>query len=135
MIRKILFYRNYTDTGLLLLRLSIGLMIWMHGIGKLQDLIRGKNDFPDPIGIGSTPSLVLVTFAEFICPLFIIMGLLTRLAALPLMITMAVVVFIHEAHLGLFDKEPPVLFLMVFTGLFFTGAGKYSVDYKLIKRK
>lgn len=135
MIRKMLFDRNYTDAGLLLLRVSVGLLIGMHGIGKLQDLMSGQNDFPDPIGIGSTPSLVLITFAEFLCPVFLIIGCLTRLALMPLIIAMMVVVFIHEAHLELFDKETPVLFLIAFTVLLFTGAGKYSVDHLMNKRK
>lgn len=129
------FRKNCTDTGILLLRAGFGIMILMHGIGKLQDLISGANDFPDPIGIGSTLSLALVTFAEFICAILLIIGLFTRLALVPLIITMLVVVFIHEAHLDLFDKEPPVLFLIVFIALFFTGAGKYSMDYRAMRKK
>lgn len=125
---------NYTDAGLLLMRTGFGIMILLHGIGKLQDLISGANDFPDPIGIGSNLSLVLVTFAEFICAILLIIGLFTRLALMPLIITMFVVVFIHEAHLELFDKETPVLFLIAFTGLLFTGAGKYAIDEKIKKK-
>jgi putative oxidoreductase len=129
------FYRkSYTDAGILFLRIAFGIMILLHGIGKLQDLMSGANDFPDPIGIGGTLSLALVTFAEFICAILLIIGLFTRLALVPLIITMLVVVFIHEAHLDLFDKEPPVLFLIAFVGLFFMGAGKYSIDEMINKK-
>lgn len=124
----------YTDAGLLLMRIAFGLLIWLHGIGKLQDLISGKNDFPDPLGIGSVPSLVLVTIAEFICPLFLMLGLFTRFALMPLIITLLVVVFVHEADLALFDKEAPVLFLAAFAGLFLTGPGQYALDARMQKK-
>ncbi len=48
------------------------------------------------MGIGSTASLALVVFAEFFCGLFIVIGLFTRLAAIPLIIASCVVVF--KAH-------------------------------------
>ncbi len=126
---------NFTDAGIFLFRIGFGSMILMHGIGKFQDLLSGNGDFPDPIGIGSTPSLILVTFAEFLCSIFLILGLFTRFALIPLIFTMIVVILIHESHLDLFDKEPPVLFIISFIGLFFTGAGKYSIDNKLFNHK
>lgn len=128
---KNILHKPFINIGILSLRLGFGSMILFHGIGKLSGLINGATGFPDPIGIGSTFSLVLVTFAEFVCAIFLIIGLFARLALVPLIITMLVVVFIHEADLDLFDKEPPVLFLIAFIGLFFTGAGKYAVDEKI----
>ena len=37
------------DFGLLLLRVSSGLMMIGHGIGKASDLIDGNDGFPDPL--------------------------------------------------------------------------------------
>ena len=127
-------YTSFNDIAVLILRLAFGGMILLHGLGKLSDLKNGTGNFPDPIGIGSTPSLILVTFAEFGCSLFLMIGLLTRLALVPLICTMFVVVFIHEAHLEIGDKEPPILFLIAFIGLFISGPGKYSVDKRLFNR-
>ena len=54
-------------------------------------LLAGSADkFGDPIGLGSTLSLALVTTPEFICALLIILGLGTRLAAVPVVISMSV---------------------------------------------
>ncbi len=139
LLRPMRFFKPHRsllpDAGILFLRVAFGIMILLHGIGKLHDLINGKSDFPDPVGIGSFPSLALVTFAEFGCAILLIIGLFTRLALVPLISTMLVVVFIHEAHLDLSDKETPVLFLIAFIGLFFTGAGKYAVDEKIKKKR
>lgn len=121
------------DLGILLTRVSFGGMILAHGIGKLSDLINGGSNFPDPIGLGSTASLVLVTFAEFVCAVLLMAGLFTRLALLPLIFNMVVIVFIHEAHLDIGDKEPAILFMLAFVCMFVTGPGRYSADGRLSK--
>ena len=100
----------------------------MHGVGKMERLISGSWNFADPIGIGSDASFILVTFAEFVCAILVILGLLTRFAVIPLIIAMFVVVFIHSADQSISEKERPILFLIAFLGLFFTGPGKYSID-------
>ena len=83
--------------GLLLLRLGFGGMMLTHGIPKLMKLVQGNMEFGDPLGIGSTLSLILVVIGEAICPLLIIIGYRTRLATIPTIITMAVAAFIVHA--------------------------------------
>lgn len=125
----------YCDPAVLFLRLAFGGMIFLHGLGKASDLMNDTGNFPDPIGIGNTLSLALVTFAEFGCSIFVMIGLLSRLALVPLIFTMCVVVFIHEAHLEIMDKEAPILFLIAFSGLFISGPGRYSIDNRLFNEK
>ena len=127
------FKKSFIDPGLLVIRVCFGAMILMRGMGKMERLISGSWDFADPIGIGSEASFILVTFAEFVCAVLLIMGLLTRFALIPLIITMFVVVFIHGTDQSLSDRERPVLFLIAFLGLFLTGPGKYSIDGLLFK--
>ena len=56
------------DISTLFLRLSFGLtMALAHGLPKIMNYSTMKNNFPDPIGIGNSASLVLVIFAEFFC--------------------------------------------------------------------
>lgn len=80
------------------------------------------------LGLGSTISLALVVFAEFFCALFIILGLFTRLAAIPLIVTMCVALF--KAHDGQFfgKGEVAALYLAGFLVLLIVGPGKASVD-------
>ncbi|MFC0344613.1 DoxX family protein [Epilithonimonas hispanica] len=60
-----------------------------HALPKFEKLIANDNiEFINFLGLGSAISLVLVVFAELLCSVFIIFGFITRLAAIPLMITM-----------------------------------------------
>jgi len=59
-----------------------------------------------------------------------VLGLGTRLASIPLIITMMVIVFDLNAGKELNKFETPLLYMMIFVVLMITGAGKYSLDYK-----
>lgn len=120
--------------GLLILRLGIGGYMASHGWGKLQMLL--NNDFEmwrDPIGVGDTASLALAVFGEFVCPLLVMAGLATRLAAVPTVVTMAVAAFVVHANdpwtMGAgASKEPALLYLIPFLALIFTGPGRFAID-------
>lgn len=144
---------SLNSLGLLILRVGLGVYMATHGWGKVQMVIDGKLDqFGDPIGIGPAASLILAAGAEFVCALLVAVGLGTRLAAIPVVFTMAVAAFIaHSANpwtagegYRLYmekqaeswaSKEPAMMFLIGFLALVFTGAGKYSVDAMLFRRK
>jgi len=125
-----------TDIALLLLRLSFGgAMLYGHGLGKLNRLFSGEEiSFFDPFGIGPAASLALVVFAEFLCSILVALGLFTRLAVIPLIITMIVAVFVANAGEPFGKIEKGLLFLMTFVALLFSGAGAYSID-ALIKNR
>lgn len=120
--------------GLLVLRLGVGGYLLTHGWGKLQMLLAGKFDeFADPIGLGSGLSLVLMVFAEVLCPVLVMIGLATRFAAAPVVFAMGVAALVVHADdpwtLGAgASKEPALLYLSAYLTLIFTGAGKLSVD-------
>ena len=117
------------DFGLLFLRVTTGLMMAIaHGYGKMAMLFTGKTGFPDPLGIGSVPSLVLAASAEFIFALLVVIGFKTRLAAVPLVITMLVAAFMIHGGDPWAKKEFALLYAIPFFTLIFTGAGKYSID-------
>jgi putative oxidoreductase len=94
----------------------------------LIDFSARQADFYNPFGIGSKFSLVLVIFAEVFCGLFIVLGLFTRLAVIPLIITMLVVIFGANAAKPIIESELAILFLAAFTLILFCGPGKISVD-------
>lgn len=119
----------YTNTGLLLLRAGAGLMMFSaHGWGKLTGFTTMVEHFPDPIGIGATASLAFAVFAEFFCSLAIVLGIATRLATIPLVCTMfTAAMFVHAAD-PWGKKELPLLYLVAFLTLMFTGPGAFSLD-------
>lgn len=129
-----------TSIGLLILRVGIGGFMATHGFGKLQMLLSGDYSmWQDPIGVGVTASLALAVFGEFVCPLLVMTGLATRLAAIPPAITMAVAAFVIHAGdpwtMGPgASKEPALLFLIPFLALVFTGPGRLSLDALIASR-
>lgn len=132
--------------GLLVLRLGVGGLMAVHGWSKLQMVLGGQLDkFADPIGLGSAASLILVTIAEFGCAILVMLGLVTRLAAIPPVIAMGVAAFVvhakdpwsathavHQVVNGTFmsgpAKEGALLYLIAFLALIFTGPGRISLD-------
>ncbi len=121
-----------TDLGLLFLRLaSGGIMAYSHGWGKLQKMLGGDMSFADPIGMGEEASLVLTVFAEFVCGILVALGLLTRAALVPLIITMLVAVFVIHADDPFSKQEFGLLYLVPYLTLFLAGPGKLSLDKKL----
>jgi putative oxidoreductase len=121
------------DFGVLILRAGISCLMLTHGYAKLSGFLDGNRSFADPIGIGEELSYVLTIFAEFVCSILVILGLFTRAALIPLLITMIVVVFIVHGPDPFDKKEQAVSFLITYLTLFFTGPGKFSIDSKLYK--
>ena len=113
---------------LLLLRVAVASFMLTHGWPKFQNLILGNFQFADPIGIGVKASLVLVVFAEVLCSILIFIGLATRLATIPLIINMIVVVFVVAAKDGFAKQEFPLLYLLIYITIAVFGPGKFSVD-------
>ena len=119
----------FLDLAVLLLRIFTGLSMLTHGTPKLMKFSAdGPLNFGDPLNIGTFPSLLLTVFAEFFCSILIILGLGTRLAVVPLIITMLVAAFVVHKTDGFAKQEVAVLYLLIFFTLFITGSGKYSVD-------
>lgn len=112
---------------LLILRASAGGLMLTHGIPKLMKLVHGDTSFADPFGIGALPSFILAIFAEVICSTLIILGIGTRLATIPLIITMAVAAFMVHASDSLAVKEMALLYLVLFITILVYGSGKFAL--------
>ena len=115
--------------GLLLLRVGVGaLMLFGHGLPKLMAWNERFHTFGDPLGVGSEVSYLLAVFAEVFCSVFLMLGWWTRLAVIPLIITMLVAAFIVHGADPWGRKEMAILYLMPFLTLLITGPGRYSLD-------
>jgi len=96
---------NAASLMLLILRIGIAVFMLTHGLPKLSKLLDGNTNFADPIGIGEMPSLLLTIFAEVVCSFLLLIGLASRLSAIPLIATMAVAAFYVHANDPFASKE------------------------------
>ena len=107
---------------LLILRVSGGAFMLTHGIPKLQTLFAGGEiAFADPFGIGATFSLILTVFAEVCCAVLLILGITTRLASIPLIITMIVAAFHIHGNDAFNNKEMALLYLLIYISILVYG--------------
>lgn len=126
---------EYLDIVVLFLRISIATLMIRHGLPKLSKLLAGGEiQFANPIGLGPALSLILVIFSEIICSILIGIGFGTRLASIPLIITMLVAAFITHGADPFGKKETAILFLLFYITFLIVGSRKYSIDYMLTKK-
>lgn len=127
---------------LLLMRLYWGFAFIMAGKGKLLNLDRAAGVFAD-LGIPMAKlSAVLVGSVECLGGALLVLGLFSRLAAIPLACVMvvafaavykaSVVILFQNPNIAL--SEEPFLFLLTCLIIIAFGPGKFAVD-SLLKRK
>ncbi|MGV8993499.1 MAG: DoxX family protein [Flavobacterium sp.] len=139
MIKKMINPGSYSkniDLSLLILRIAGGALMLTHGISKIAPLFGSDPiQFPDPIGLGATTSLALTVFAEVFCAALLILGLATRFAAIPLLITMLVAVFVVHIADPFANQELPLLYASIYLVILIAGAGKFSIDNMVFNKK
>jgi putative oxidoreductase len=87
-----------------------------------------QTQFYSFMGMGSKFTLIIAIIVEVLCALFIVLGLFTRLAVIPLIILMLVVVFGAHAGKPMAESEMSLMYLAAFVTLLFCGPGRISID-------
>lgn len=121
------------DLGLLILRLSSGLLLARYGLQKFNHYAEWSKDFPDPLGVGSPVSLALTIFGELFCSLLVVAGLFTRYALVILIVMMCIIFFVIHGKDTFDVREHSLSFLFPFLLIFLAGPGQYSLD-RMLKR-
>jgi len=121
--------RLIEDFGVLIVRLMAGGLILTHGIPKISRLFgEGPIKFADPFGLGPEITLTVAVFAEVVCAVLIMIGYKTRLATIPLMITVLTAALYAHWDDPFAKKELPLLFFAVFLAILMLGGKKFSLD-------
>ena len=124
---------RYRDTGLLILRIGVGLYIaTMHGWGKITggpETWTQLGGTAELIGIGFLPALwgFLSAVAEFVGGLLVVLGLLFRPGLILLVLNMTMAATMHIMT-GNGNPELAIVYGIVFFSLIFIGPGRYSLD-------
>lgn len=127
-------YPSMVSAFLLVLRIFFGALIMWHGIGKIVHFDQLAATFPDPLALGHRFSLVMAIFAEAFCGLAVIAGAFYRLALIPLIITMAVAMFVVHNGEPFANKELALIYFVMFVALYVMGAGCFSADDVIAQR-
>jgi putative oxidoreductase len=142
MWKKITFTDNRFTT--VLIRFMVGFIFFTEGIQKIQfPRVRGAGRFAD-MGLPAPEFLsYFVASFEVLCGALILVGLLTRLAVLPIIIIMisAIVLtkfpILIEENFWVMMYLSKIDFAMLIGALFLfiEGSGRWSVDHRLFNRR
>lgn len=126
------------DLGLFVLRAGAGgMMLFGHGLSKIENWETLKTQFTDLFGFGMTFDLSLTIFSEVFCAAAVILGLATRFTVLPLIVSMAVAILVVHKDDPMFmggeggSKEPAILYLLPYLMILLAGPGRISLDAQI----
>jgi putative oxidoreductase len=129
------FYEVFSPASYSFMRFATGAVLVPHGIQKillgsavnLAPFIEKQTGLLHPLMWA-----YFAVFAESVCAICLAIGLLTRLAALIILIEMGVIVFYFQWQFGYFwtakGYEYALLWSLLCLAIFFRGGGRYSVD-------
>jgi len=121
------------DLGRLILRLTLGILILMHGLSKLFNGIGGIDSMLTAQGF---PAFFAwgAYIGEIVGPVLLILGIYCRLGALLVALNMIVAIVLAHSHQlfmisgsGGWQLELQGMFLFTAIALIFLGAGAYSL--------
>ncbi|HGC5373756.1 TPA: DoxX family protein [Escherichia coli] len=124
---------DYPDTGLLLLRLTFGILMLFHGVAKIE---HGVNWIISMLQDAGLPGFIAygVYIGEIVAPVLIILGIFTRPAALIYALTLIVATllvgtgkFFTLTEVGAWGLENEMLYFMEGIAIMLLGPGQYSV--------
>ncbi|WP_339468735.1 DoxX family protein [Pseudomonas sp. EL_65y_Pfl1_R83] len=119
------------DLGLLFLRGSGALfLLWVHGLPKLLNYSEQLKLIEDPFHLGAHITLLLAIFAEVLCPLLIIAGVLVRLACLPILAVLLIAMLVVHPEWTLLEGQFGWLLLIIFSSVLIAGPGRLVVSQR-----
>ncbi len=134
MLRGMLGQRDLDDLGRLVLRVTIGGLLLLHGIHKLRHGVGGIADHLHDRGL---PGFVAygVYIGEVVAPAAMIAGVRARLAGLVVAFNMLVaILLVHPGDIaslsgsGAWRIELPALYLLGAIAVFLLGAGRFALS-------
>ncbi|QHF44512.1 LysR family transcriptional regulator [Pseudomonas sp. S35] len=122
---------RHQDLGLLFLRASGALfLLWVHGLPKVLNYSEQLQMIEDPFHLGAHVTLLLAIFAEVLCPLLILAGVLVRLACLPILAVLLIAMVVVHPQWTVFEGQFGWLLLIIFTSVLIAGPGRFVLGQR-----
>lgn len=123
---------RYADAALLFLRVSASLLVLIvHGLPKALHIREQIGAIEDPLHMGSAFTLAFAIFAEVVCPVLMIAGIFTRLAAVPILIVTVVALTLVHPDWSVGQGQFAWMLLILFGTVAIGGAGRYRLRLPL----
>ena len=130
----------YSDLGsalsnatLLAFRILLAVELFrVHGMKKFRTENGQKEQVPNPLHLPEKLNGLVAAFSDTVVPIFIILGLGTRLAVLPTIGVTAVGYFVVHRKDSPEVRDVPYMYTLSLLLILALGAGKYSLDYYLL---
>jgi putative oxidoreductase len=87
--------------------------------------------FPDPMGIGHQVSFAVALLSAGACSLVVGIGIFARLASMPIIYTMMMVLLMAARGFEGADVQSALLYALPYTVIVLTGPGRWSLDHRL----
>jgi len=127
-------HQRFGDMGLLILRTGVAAIFIFAGLDKLTE-INSTSAFLEGLNIPYPMMMAwLLAITEFFGGILILFGAYTKVPAFLLAVVMIVAIYTTKLDGSFADARLDMLLLSATLALFFTGAGDYSVDYKIRNR-
>lgn len=122
------------DLGKLVLRLTVGILILMHGLAKVTTGVSGISGMLESAGLPATLAYG-VYIGEIAAPLLLIIGFYSRIAALVIVVNMAFAIgLVHMKDIFTITKsggwgiELQAFFLFTALAVALIGPGRFAVN-------
>lgn len=121
----------------LVIRLTMAPVFFRSGLQKLHDwpatVFLFETEYQVPV-LPPGLAAVLAAATELTMPVLLVLGLGTRLAALPLFVMAVVIQFVVGAHNPAFDNPQHILWMVLLASLVVRGGGALSLDHLIARR-
>lgn len=127
-------HQRFGDVGLFILRAGVAVVFIVAGLDKLME-INSTASFLESLNFPYAMSFAwMLALTEFFGGILILFGAYTKIPAILLTIVMAVAIYTTKLDGSFSDARLNIMLLCATMALFFTGAGDYSIDYKIRNR-
>ena len=133
-INKMSRFCYQPSLGLLLIRLAIGLVFFMHGWTKIHNVTMVTGMMVHLGVVAPTFFGAFISWFEVVGAVALILGVLTRVFAVALGIEMLCAIFLTGIGSGYQSHEFEIVLMLVSFGIALAGSGRYSV-YRMECRK